>query len=53
MKFMFFNVTNPEEVKAGNARPILKEVGPYVYSEIRHKENITEGGADSLYYNGQ
>lgn len=30
-KVYFFNVSNPEEVQLGIAKPILVEVGPYVY----------------------
>jgi hypothetical protein len=28
---MFFNVTNPDEVVSGKQKPILVELGPYVY----------------------
>ncbi|XP_063223832.1 sensory neuron membrane protein 1-like [Bacillus rossius redtenbacheri] len=38
-KFYLFNVTNPAEVQSG-ARPVLQEVGPYVYDEYLEKVNI-------------
>ncbi|XP_005388239.1 PREDICTED: lysosome membrane protein 2 [Chinchilla lanigera] len=41
-QFYFFNVTNPEEVLRGE-RPVLEEVGPYTYREIRNKANIQFG----------
>ncbi len=31
IKVYFFNLTNAEEFFAGNEKPKLKEVGPYVY----------------------
>merc|ERR1712168_1527142 len=40
MKFTFFNVSNTAEVKAGTAKPIVTEVGPFAYKEVRRKENI-------------
>ncbi|XP_018408784.1 PREDICTED: lysosome membrane protein 2 [Nanorana parkeri] len=39
MKFYFFNVTNPLEVLDGE-KPVVDEIGPYVYREYRPKENI-------------
>jgi lysosome membrane protein 2 len=30
-KVFIFNVTNPDEAQRG-AQPVLKEIGPYVYS---------------------
>ncbi|XP_040822664.1 lysosome membrane protein 2 isoform X1 [Ochotona curzoniae] len=41
-QFYFFNVTNPEEILRGE-KPLLEEVGPYTYREIRNKENIKFG----------
>uniref|UniRef100_H0VMP9 Scavenger receptor class B member 2 n=2 Tax=Cavia porcellus TaxID=10141 RepID=H0VMP9_CAVPO len=41
-QFYFFNVTNPEEILRGE-RPLLEEVGPYTYREIRNKANIQFG----------
>lgn len=40
MKFHFFNVTNVNDVMTGE-KPIVEEVGPYVYRELREKVNIT------------
>ena len=40
MKFTFFNVSNTADVKAGIAKPIVTEVGPFAYREVRRKENI-------------
>ncbi|XP_015121977.1 sensory neuron membrane protein 2 [Diachasma alloeum] len=48
-KAYFFNVTNPDDVMQGE-KPILQEVGPYVYKQYRSKFNITEDG-DTLSYN--
>jgi len=40
MKFTFFNVENPDEVRAGTAKPNVTELGPFSYREVRRKENI-------------
>jgi hypothetical protein len=31
LEITFFNVTNPDAVAAGTEKPILVEMGPYVY----------------------
>lgn len=49
MNFRFFNVTNVADVKSGQ-KPILKEVGPYVYREVRRKESVNEVDRDKLNY---
>ncbi|UYV75881.1 SCARB2, partial [Cordylochernes scorpioides] len=39
LKIYFFNVTNPEGIKA-RQKPILKEIGPFVYREMRKKDVV-------------
>lgn len=39
MKFTLLNVTNPEGVKRGE-KPIVVDVGPFTYKEIRRKEHV-------------
>ncbi|XP_072261661.1 lysosome membrane protein 2 [Pyxicephalus adspersus] len=39
MTFYFFNVTNPLEIMEGE-KPVVDEIGPYVYREYRPKENV-------------
>lgn len=35
-----WNLTNPEEVQAGTAKPFIKDIGPYTYREHRKKVDI-------------
>ena len=49
MSFRLFNVTNPEDIKKGQ-KPSVQELGPYVYREVRRKENILEVDRDKLNY---
>lgn len=37
----FFNWTNAEDLLDESKKPIMKEVGPYRFREIRDKKNIT------------
>lgn len=37
LKIFIFNVTNPEEVNEDAAKPILEEIGPYVYRQNKRK----------------
>ncbi len=50
MKLYFFNVENAENVTSFGSRPFLREVGPYVYREVRRKEDLLEVEGDQLYY---
>lgn len=43
MNFVFFNVKNPREVQYYGEKPILEEIGPYVYEETRIKRGDAEG----------
>lgn len=43
----FFDVVNPNEVLKGE-RPEVRERGPYVYREFRHKSNITFNDNDTV-----
>jgi len=40
VKIRLFNVTNPEDILSGS-KPILQELGPYVYREHRQKVKVT------------
>ena len=48
--FYLFDVLNPNEVRNGSL-PQLKEIGPFVYREIRTRENVTFNGNGTLTYN--
>lgn len=47
-KFYFFDVTNPQQVEKEGAKPILREVGPFVYrlnitkSLLKFRDNNTK-----------
>jgi len=44
-----FHVTNPEEVMRGE-KPILKEVGPFVYKAVTVKDSVNSDGSENLVY---
>ncbi|CAH0717471.1 unnamed protein product, partial [Brenthis ino] len=48
-KIYVFNVTNTDEVNEGG-KPIVKEVGPYVYKEYRVKKILEYGPNDTIKY---
>ena len=37
LRVYLFNITNAEEVAKKGAKPILNQVGPYVFEEYHHK----------------
>lgn len=39
-EFFFFNVTNPDQVSELGDKPLLREVGPYVFREDRYKVEV-------------
>jgi hypothetical protein len=47
----FWNITNPYEVRDNGAKPIMHQVGPYVYERYAHRINITflKGGDEVEY----
>lgn len=45
----FFDIVNPDEILKGE-KPQVRERGPYVYREFRHKRNITFNDNDTVSY---
>ncbi|XP_075972568.1 sensory neuron membrane protein 2-like [Anticarsia gemmatalis] len=48
-KVYVFNVTNADEVNAG-AKPVLSEIGPYVYKQYRERTILGYGPNDTVKY---
>lgn len=48
-KVYVFNVTNSEQVNAGE-KPMLKEIGPYVYKQYRERTVLGYGSNDTIKY---
>ncbi|KAG6447788.1 hypothetical protein O3G_MSEX005186 [Manduca sexta] len=48
-KVYFFNVTNAEGINEGE-RPILQEIGPYVYKQYRERTVLGYGPNDTIKY---
>ena len=40
IEFKFFNWTNPEELHKPNFKPVLVEMGPYVFLEKHKRQNL-------------
>lgn len=40
MRIRFFNWTNPQDLRVKGQKPILEEVGPYVFREVRQKADV-------------
>lgn len=51
MMFKFLTVENRLDVRDKGAKAKLVEAGPYAYKEIRRKQDIANGGANSMFYN--
>nr|AMY96569.1 class B scavenger receptor [Portunus trituberculatus] len=49
LKLYVFNLTNPEEFKNGS-KPVLDELGPYVWREYHKKQNVTFHPNDTVTY---
>ncbi|XP_036278870.1 scavenger receptor class B member 1 isoform X1 [Pipistrellus kuhlii] len=47
LSIYLFDVLNPKEVLVGR-QPQVRELGPYVYREFRHKSNITFNDNDTV-----
>lgn len=48
-KFYMFNVTNPSDVLKGK-KPVLQELGPYVYREVMEKRDFRHLDAKRVTY---
>jgi hypothetical protein len=46
-KYYFFDIKNPREIENGKNKPKLIQRGPYTYSEVIEKKNVS-----SYIYNG-
>ena len=49
IKYYFYHVLNPDQIKNGS-KPQIKQIGPYVYKELRKKRSIIPIGLDELQY---
>ena len=48
--FYLFNLVNPDEFVHNGALPEFEEIGPFVYDEIRIKENVTLNSNGTISY---
>jgi hypothetical protein len=48
--FYLFNVTNPDEFVRDGSKPTFNEVGPFVYKDVRTKENVTLNSNGTITY---
>ena len=44
-----FNITNPDEILTYQAKPDLKEVGPFIYTLVSTKKNVIINGSNAFY----
>lgn len=50
MKFYLYNIKNAYDFETKGAKPLLEEIGPFVYKEHRLKENITHNDNYTISY---
>ncbi|KAK0070658.1 hypothetical protein PV325_000260, partial [Microctonus aethiopoides] len=51
MNIYIYNVTNADEFLNNGAKPILQELGPYIYIQKWDKTNVTFNGNGTVTYN--
>jgi len=51
--FYLWNITNPDEIIKNGEKPKLEQVGPFSYSEVIERRNITFGNGTVEYSNYQ
>lgn len=49
-EFYLFNLENSIEFENYGKKPVFKEIGPFVYKEVRYKENIVSNGNGTITY---
>ncbi|XP_053958706.1 protein croquemort [Anastrepha ludens] len=48
-----FNWTNPEQVRVAGVKPNFEQIGPFVYTEVKTKEDLTWYSNKTLSFYGQ
>lgn len=49
----FFNWTNPEDIYNANVKPKFQEVGPYKFTMVIERVNVSWGPNNSVSYENQ
>lgn len=49
MNFYLYDLKNPAEFQDG-AKPVIEEIGPFVYREYIHRDNLVDNGNYTLSY---
>jgi hypothetical protein len=49
-QYFIFDVMNPDEIQAGTSKPVLKQRGPYTYTEKWEKREVDFLGEDLVTY---
>ncbi|XP_067010074.2 protein croquemort [Anabrus simplex] len=50
LEFYFFNWTNPEDIRKPGTKPNLVQMGPYVFTEVHEKVNLTWNPNNTISY---